>query len=151
MTAPRQRQPMETEETMQPVARILTANLAELQPAEPAAAISSTALGNEPAPECRHCMDSGWRRVDLPGSAGMRQCECVAQKARRRALALIPERFRDSSFESFKPRDAKQQRALSQMRQDPGGSWYLTGAYGNGKTHLLYAQYREINDGAKYS
>jgi DNA replication protein DnaC len=30
------------------------------------------------------------------------------------------------------------------MRKDPGGSWYLTGAYGNGKTHLLYGQYREI-------
>ncbi len=30
------------------------------------------------------------------------------------------------------------------MQKDPGGSFYLTGAYGNGKTHLLYAQYREI-------
>jgi DNA replication protein DnaC len=89
-------------------------------------------------------MDSGWRRVDLPGSAGMRQCECVVEKARKRALALIPERFRDSSFESFKPRDPKQQRALSQMRKDSSGSFYLTGAYGNGKTHLLYAQYREL-------
>jgi chromosomal replication initiation ATPase DnaA len=28
--------------------------------------------------------------------------------------------------------------------QDPGGSWYLTGPYGSGKTHLLYAQYREL-------
>jgi len=89
-------------------------------------------------------MDSGWRRVDLPGSAGMRQCECVAAKARRRALALIPERFRDSSFESFNPRDPRQERALSLMRDYPGGSFYLTGAYGNGKTHLLYAQYREL-------
>jgi DNA replication protein DnaC len=74
----------------------------------------------------------------------MRQCECVAEKARIRYLALIPERFKDSSFESFKPRDAKQQRAHSLLQKDPGGSWYLTGAYGNGKTHLLYAQYREI-------
>ena len=49
-----------------------------------------------------------------------------------------------SSFESFKPRDPKQQRALSLTLGDPGGSWYLTGAYGNGKTHLLYAQYREL-------
>jgi len=30
------------------------------------------------------------------------------------------------------------------MRKDPGDSWYLSGAYGNGKTHLLYAQYREL-------
>jgi DNA replication protein DnaC len=66
--------------------------------------------------ECPHCRDSGWRWIDLPGSAGMQQCKCVAEKAR----------------------------ALSLMRKDPGGNWYLTGAYGNGKTHLLYAQYREI-------
>lgn len=30
------------------------------------------------------------------------------------------------------------------MRMDPGGSWYLTGSYGSGKTHLLYGQYREL-------
>jgi DNA replication protein DnaC len=89
-------------------------------------------------------MDSGWRRVDLPGSAGMRQCECLAEKARDRCLALIPQRFRDSSLDSFKPRDPKQPRALSLMLGDPAGSWYLTGAYGNGKTHLLYARYREL-------
>ena len=74
----------------------------------------------------------------------MRQCECVAEKARACNLALIPERFKGSTFESFKPRDPKQQRALSLMRKDVGGNWYLTGAYGNGKTHLLYAQYREL-------
>jgi DNA replication protein DnaC len=135
---------METEETMQSVARILTANPVELQPAERAAEIPSIARGNEPEPECPHCMDSGWRRVDLPGSAGMRQCECISEKVRLRALALIPERFRQSSFETFRPRDPKQQRALSQMRKDSQGSFYLTGAYGNGKTHLLYAQYREL-------
>jgi DNA replication protein DnaC len=129
---------------MQSVARILTANPVELQPGERAAAISFIAPGNETEHECRQCIDSGWRRVDLPGGAGMRQCECVVEKTRRRALALIPERFRDSSFESFRPRDPNQQRALSQMRKDPIGSFYLTGAYGNGKTHLLYAQYREM-------
>jgi DNA replication protein DnaC len=74
----------------------------------------------------------------------MKQCDCLADKARARYLAMIPERFKDSSFESFKPRDPKQERALSLLQKDPGSSWYLTGAYGNGKTHLLYAQYREI-------
>lgn len=129
---------------MQSIARNLTANLAELQPGERAAEISYTGPGNEPGHDCPHCMDSGWRRIDLPGNAGMRQCECVAEKTRARYLALIPERFKDSSFESFKPHDPSQERALSLMRGNPGGSWYLTGAYGNGKTHLLYAQYREL-------
>ena len=129
---------------MQSVVRILAANPAELQPGEQAAAIPSIAPDNEPVAECRHCLDSGWRRVDLPGGAGLRQCDRLAAKARARCLALIPQRFQDSSFDSFKPRDPKQQRALSLMLGDPGGSWYLTGAYGNGKTHLLYAQYREL-------
>jgi len=48
-------------------------------------------------------MDSGWRRVDLPGNAGMRQCECVVDKARRRALALIPERFATAPFNPSNP------------------------------------------------
>jgi hypothetical protein len=111
---------------MQGIARILTANLAELRPGERAAAISCTGPGNEPQHECPRCMDSGWCRIDLPGGAGMRQCECIAERARMRALALIPERFRDASLDSFKPRDPRQERALSLMRKDPGGSWFLT-------------------------
>jgi len=35
-------------------------------------------------------------------------------------------------------------RAPCQMQEDPGGSFYLTGSYGSGKTHLLYAQYRQM-------
>jgi DNA replication protein DnaC len=135
---------METEETMESVARILTANPGAPQPEERAAEIAYIGPGNERAYECPHCRDSGWRQIDLPGKAGMKQCGCVAEKARARCLALIPERFKNSTFKSFKPRDPKQQCALSLMQKDPAGSWYLTGAYGNGKTHLLYAQYQEI-------
>ena len=128
---------------MQSIARSLTANPAALQPEEQAAAIRSIGPGNEREYECPYCRDSGWRQVDLPGRAGMKQCECVAEKARARYLALIPERFKGSSFESFQPRDPKQERALSLMQKDPDGNFYLTGAYGNGKTHLLYAQCRD--------
>jgi DNA replication protein DnaC len=132
------------EEIMQSIARILTANPVELQPERQAAENPSIARDNEFEYECPQCRDSGWRWIDLPGSAGMRQCECVAESARARYLALIPERFKDCSFDPFKPRDLRQERAVSLMQKDAGGSWYLTGAYGNGKTHLLYAQYREI-------
>ena len=30
------------------------------------------------------------------------------------------------------------------MRAHPEGSFYITGYYGSGKTHLFYAQYREL-------
>ena len=92
---------------MQSVARILTANPAALQTEERAAEIPSTGPGNELESECPHCRDSGWRQVDLPGRAGMKQCECVAEKVRARYLSLIPERFKDSSFETFNPGDPK--------------------------------------------
>lgn len=74
----------------------------------------------------------------------MLRCECVTEKARARALELIPERFKDSTFKSFKPRNPGQARSLALMKNNLGGSWYLGGAYGSGKTHLLYAQYREL-------
>ena len=76
---------------MQAAARILIANPVELQLEERAAEIPSIGPDNDREYECPHCRDSGWRQVDLPGRAGMRQCECVAVKARARYLALIPE------------------------------------------------------------
>jgi len=82
--------------------------------------------------------------MELPGHAGMKQCEFVVAKSRGRCLSLMPERFRESSFASYQPRDPRQEKALALMLGHPAGSWYLTGAYGNGKTHLLYAQYREL-------
>jgi hypothetical protein len=39
-------------------------NLAELQPEERAAEISSIAPGKEPEHKCRHCTDSGWCREE---------------------------------------------------------------------------------------
>jgi DNA replication protein DnaC len=68
----------------------------------------------------------------------------VKAKVRAARLSAIPERFRDSTFESYRPRSPKQERALSLISGHPSGSFYLTGSYGSGKTHLLYAQYREM-------
>jgi DNA replication protein DnaC len=68
----------------------------------------------------------------------------VKQKIRDARLSVIPERFRDSTFECYQPRNPKQRPALDLMRMDLAGSFYLTGSYGSGKTHLLYSQYREI-------
>ena len=59
-------------------------------------------------------------------------------------LAAIPEMFRGATFQSYRARNDRQERALALMRALPEGSWYLTGPYGSGKTHLFYAQYREI-------
>jgi DNA replication protein DnaC len=129
---------------MQSTERILTAHLEELHPAEQAAGISCTVPGSEPKHPCPRCRDSGWLRIDLPGNTTVRQCECRRNGIRDLYLVQIPARFRNSSFDSFKPRDRQQERVLSLLRGNPRGRWYLHGAYGSGKTHLLYAQYRVL-------
>jgi len=75
---------------------------------------------------------------------GLKHCECVKEKIRSARIAAIPERFKTSTFESYRPRNPRQQQAVDLMHMEPDGSWYLTGSYGSGKTHLLYAQYREM-------
>jgi hypothetical protein len=121
MVAPCRRQRTETEAAMQSAARILTASPAVLRIDERAAEIPSIGPANEREYECQYCRDSGGRQVDLPGRAGMKQCECVAERDRTRYLALVPERFKGSTFESFKPRDPEQHRALSLMQKMPAG------------------------------
>ncbi len=127
---------------MQQLATTLTVIRGKLHPEERAAATRSTGPGSEPV--CRICNGTGWRRAEGDEFIGLRRCACVKEKIRAARLAAIPERFRDSTFKSYQPRTPKQHRALELMRMDPNGSWYLTGSYGSGKTHLLYAQYREM-------
>ncbi len=59
-------------------------------------------------------------------------------------LGAIPALFRGATFESYLARNPQQERAVALMRGLPEGSWYLTGHYGSGKTHLFYAQYHEM-------
>jgi DNA replication protein DnaC len=92
---------------------------------------------------CSKCCGTGWRRANGEEFIGFRRCECVRARIQAERLSAIPELFKNSTFDSYRPHDQRQERALALMRNDPGGSFYLTGAYGNGKTHLLYAQYRE--------
>jgi DNA replication protein DnaC len=114
---------------------------------ERAEAIRPTDPGSEP--ECRICDGTGWRRIKQEGAVRLKQCECVKEKIRTARLSAIPERFKDSTFDSHGPRNPKQARALDLMREDSRSNWYLTGSYGSGKTHLLYAQYREVVLGGK--
>jgi DNA replication protein DnaC len=127
---------------MEAVAKILNANLAEPLPGERAGAISSTFPDNEYRYACSRCKDQGWRPANE--SSGVVLCECVIAKKRTERLSAIPDRFKDSTFESYRPRNHRQEQALFLMRGEPAGSWYLTGSYGSGKTHLLYAQYRQV-------
>lgn len=56
---------------------------------------------------------------------------------------LVPSRFRDCSFDNYIPKNKNQKAALNSMLANPKGSYFIVGAYGSGKTHLLYAQLRQ--------
>ncbi len=90
------------------------------------------------------CEGTGWRRAGNEDAVGFRQCECVKTRIVAARLAAIPALFRDADFESYRARNERQERAVDLMRAHPEGSWYMTGHYGSGKTHLFYAQYREL-------
>ena len=93
---------------------------------------------------CSLCGGTGWRRAGNEDSIGYRRCECVEASLVAGRLAAIPALFREATFESYHARNLQQERAVALMRELPEGSWYMTGHYGSGKTHLFYAQYREI-------
>ena len=91
---------------------------------------------------CSLCGGSGWQRAG--DDDRYRRCECVKARIAVARLGVMPELFRGASFQSYKPRNPQQERAVALMRDFSEGSWYMTGPYGSGKTHLFYAQYREL-------
>ena len=97
---------------------------------------------NEPV--CSLCGGTGWRRAGDADSVWYRRCECVKARIIAARLQTIPALFRGATFESYLARNQKQEQAATLMKSRPEGSWYLTGPYGSGKTHLLYAQYHEM-------
>ena len=111
-------------------------------PGEPVEVIRFTSRGSELL--CSLCGGTGWRRAGNVDCIGYRRCECVDARLVAGRLAAIPALFREAMFESYHPRNALQERAVALMKDRPDGSWYITGHYGSGKTHLFYAQCREI-------
>lgn len=111
-------------------------------PGERAEATRFTSPANEPV--CSLCGGTGWRRAGDKDSVWYRRCECVKARIIAARLQTIPALFRGATFESYLARNSKQEQAAALMKSRPEGSWYLTGPYGSGKTHLLYAQYHEM-------
>ncbi len=127
---------------MQAVATILTAIREEHHPGKPVEETRFTTPASEPV--CSMCGGTGWRRAEEENFSGFRRCECVLARIQAARLSTIPELFREATLDSYLPRNQRQERARSLIRAKIGGSFYLTGAYGSGKTHLLCAQYREL-------
>jgi DNA replication protein DnaC len=83
--------------------------------------------------------------------------ECLHRAMKQKLLDKIPARYRECTFDNFKPKNDRQAKALATMREwydlvetesgdffsrdDITESFMIVGGYGLGKTHLLYAQY----------
>ena len=109
-------------------------------------AMRFTSLASEPI--CSLCGGTGWQRAGKEDSR-YRRCECVKARFIAERLAAIPALFREANIQSYQARSPQQERAIALMKGLPNGSFYMSGPYGSGKTHLFYAQYREIASAGK--
>jgi DNA replication protein DnaC len=110
-------------------------------------AIRFTSLASEPI--CSLCSGTGWRRAGNDDFMRYRRCECVKARCMAARLAAIPALFREANIHCYQARNPQQERVIALMKEFPDGSFYMSGPYGSGKTHLFYAQYREITISGK--
>jgi DNA replication protein DnaC len=97
--------------------------------------------------ECQVCHGTIWVPVD--GGPGVRRCDCQKRKIAEERIRVIlrdwPE-YQKADLETYRPRKdcVCQENAFLKMRENPHGSYLLTGSYSRGKTHLMVAQYRHL-------
>lgn len=102
----------------------------------------------EAEPECFDCYDTGWLSTDK----GARHCLCWDDRFVKSKLAVIPRRFKDSCFESYRsmrfkqPPNGKLITLPEAIQTDIAGNYLIYGDWGKGKTHLLTAQYRALTE-----
>lgn len=91
---------------------------------------------------CPHCAGTGWVRPN-PDSPAVARCICLKRRIARQRLAVVLEdwpEYARARLDRMEPR-LQQVNALKIMRENPNGSFLLSGYYGNGKTYLMLAQY----------
>ena len=96
--------------------------------------------------ECPDCSDTGWVPIDSADGYGkVRMCECEKRRRSEERIRVVlqdwPE-YKDASLATLKPRNVGQANAITAIRGDPYGSYFITGYFSRGKTSLLVAQYK---------
>lgn len=88
---------------------------------------------------CPACNYSGWK----PTGRGMVRCDCLKAAIEEEKYRMLLERsglkgrLKDKGFSNYTPLNSSQKKALAVARK--GGSFFLSGPWGVGKTHLLAA------------
>jgi DNA replication protein DnaC len=98
-------------------------------------------------PKCAVCSDTYWEPVE--GTNRVKRCECQKKRimlARIRVVLEDWKEYKDARLQTFMPLSGniRQANALNAIRENPHGSYFLTGYYRQGKTRLLVAQYRYL-------
>ena len=100
--------------------------------------------GQDLRSDCSLCQGTTW--VPMPDGR-VKRCECQRRRVAEERIRVIlqdwPE-YLNARLESYAPRGAAQVNALTAIRGDPHGSFFFTGKYSHGKTHLMIAQYRHL-------
>jgi DNA replication protein DnaC len=100
--------------------------------------------------ECTICGGTGWKPVLRGGNNFYTECECLQARIKGERASLLVQRsgLRGSllgkTFENYCPMTKKQKEALEKVKT--GGSFFLIGPPGVGKSHLLGAS---VNDALK--
>lgn len=91
---------------------------------------------------CPECKNTGW--IECPDNT-VRNCPaCLERRRIEKIHRAIPPKFQDCTFENFRTETPAQKAAKDEMLSSKFGSYFIHGAYGSGKTHLLYSQYRQV-------
>jgi DNA replication protein DnaC len=103
--------------------------------------------GRDHQSKCPICQGTTWIPIPDDPDGRVKQCQCQKIKIAAIRIQVIlqdwPE-YLNARLESYAPRSAGQVNALTAIRGDPHGSFFFTGKYSHGKTHLMIAQYRHL-------
>lgn len=101
---------------------------------------------------CSNCQGTGWVLVDREGRSLARRCDCFVKNRGQALLAQanLPRRYRDCTFDNYKPQNKTQENALKLARKfvdkfpvlDVG--LLFQGSCGVGKTHLAVSIINEL-------
>lgn len=73
------------------------------------------------------------------------RCDCQKRRIAKERIQVVsrdwPE-YGEAKLEDFKPRNVAQANAAAAVQRDPRGSYFFSGYFSRGKTHLMIAQYR---------
>lgn len=104
---------------------------------------------------CSVCNNSGWEIIQTDTGEAAKRCKCYLQQKKHSKLLKLPEKFRDATYDNYRPVVFEQKKeeklTLPSAIKDYRFSYFLSGCFGGGKTHLLAAQYRALTEAGMFS